>query len=596
MAGLDNIGSVPPEVAVPQKTQTEDAFSTMLKSSQERALAGQRALDARRDQLLQLSQKRMFDPTLMRFAGAMLAPTKTGSFGESLGYGATAAAEEQEKEFARQQAFAKLQYEMEVESAKQKQAAMLPQLLMGMRQERALPAAAGVPQAVPVESGAQAAPAAPAAAPTPQITSAQAKTLFAGKSDADLQLAMGIPELKPFVDAELALRKERRESMIPIKIGGEERRVYPEELEEMKRLSKSGDIAGLKGWYRVLGIEPIFVKDPSVAGGERLANATELEEMKERSKAEFGKQEERSVPYQGKIQKIQMDPSQYSAWKKASEQGKGDEYIARMLAGTAVPPSEREQSVEAEGQKTTATKRAEASVTKETQIISAGDSARERILLAEELNKFATDPSKAKIMAILEKATPESAFGKLLSEGIAVGTFRVGIPQLREIVTQAGGKEEDVRNLQQLGNIYTRLMFMNGNLFEGQGAVSNYEREMQTRMAGTVQDTPLVAQARANYVITRSKFDKAISNSYQNWLDNNKGGTFDKYKRTPEYEKLENSYMNRVRAIGDKFFPDMSTGSSNASSSSTSGGSTRPASGRPRERSPAGSADRFLNQ
>jgi hypothetical protein len=576
--------------APPQKTQTQDAFSNILKTSMERSAATQRALDIRKNELLNLSQQRMFNPTLLKFAGAMLRPTKTGSFGESLGYGAEAAAEQQEKEFERQQAFAKMQYEMEVESAKQKQSAMLPQLLMSMRQERELPAAAGVPQAAPVEPGAQAAPAAPA----PQITPAQAKTLFAGKSDADLQLAMGIPEMKPFVDAELALRKERRESMIELTIGDQKRKIYPEEYANMQKLSDTGDIAGLKGWYRVLGIEPIFVKDPSVKGGERLANAIELEEMKERSKAEFGKQEERSVPYQGKMQKVQMDPSQYSAWKKASEQGKGDEYISRILSGTAVPPSEREQQVEAEGQKTTATKRAEASVTKENQIISAGDSANERILLAEQLNKFATDPSKARVMAILERATPESTLGKLLSEGISFGQMKAGFSGLREAYIQAGGKDEDVRNFQQLSNIYTRLMFMNGNLFEGQGAVSNYERAMQERMGGTVQDTPLVAQARANYIITRSKFDKAVSNSYQNWLDNNKGGTFDKYKRTPEYEKLENSYANRVRAIGDKFFPDMSTGSSNASSSSTSGGSNRPASGRPRERSPAGSADRFL--
>ena len=577
----------------PQKTQTQNAFTSILKTAIDKSVASQRALDARRDQLLQLSQQRMFNPTLMKFAGGMLAPTKTGSFGESMGYAANAAADEQEKEFARQQAFAKLEYEMEIESAKQRQAAMLPQLLMGMRSESGEQVAPKpAVQGAPTEPSAK--PVAPAATPATPVTQAQAKTLFAGKSDADLQLAMAIPELKPFVDAEIALRKERRESLIPIKIGGEERRVYPEELEEMKRLNKAGDIAGLKGWYRVLGVEPIFVKDPSVPGGERLANANEIEGMKKAQEAEFGEQKERSIPYKGKIEKIQLDPAQYSAWKKASEQGKGDEYITKILSGQTVPLSKQEEETESKGLQKTAEKRAENAVEKEKQIIAAGDSARERQLLAEELNKFATDKSKARVMAILEKATPDSALGKLLSEGVSVGAFKVGIPQLREIITQAGGKEEDVRNLQQLGNIYTRLMFMNGNLFEGQGAVSNYERAMQERMGGTVQDTPVVAQARANYIITRAKFDKAVSNSYQNWLDNNKGGTFDKYKRTADYDRLENSYMNRIRAIGDKFFPDMSTSSPNAAPANSPASAPRNTSGRQRERAPAGGADRFL--
>lgn len=571
-AASQNVNALQDEPpVVPQKTQTQNAFSAILKNSMDRSAATQRALDERKNQLLNLSQQRMFDPTLMKFAGAMLAPTKTGGFGESLGYAATAAADEQEKEFARQQAFAKMQYEMELESAKQKEDMDVNQMLLQMQQPSMQ--LTGAPSA-----------------PAPESAAAAPRTMLGGTSDAQLQMMMGSSNkrLQDIAKAELELRKQRRESMVELTIGDQKRKIYPEEYDNMKKLSEAGDIAGLKGWYRVLGIEPIFVKDPSVKGGERLANANELEEMKERSKAEFGKQEERDVPYKGQMQTVKMDPAQYSAWKKASEQGKGDEYISKLLSGSPVPQTEREKQVESKGAEKTAEKRAEVSVNKETQIIAAGDSARERQLLAEELNKFATDKSKQRVMAILEKATPDSALGKLLSEGISVGAFRVGIPQLREIITQAGGKDEDVRNLQQLGNIYTRLMFMNGNLFEGQGAVSNYEREMQTRMAGTVQDTPLVAQARANYIITRAKFDKAISNSYQNWLDNNKGGTFDKYKRTPEYEKLENSYMNRVRAIGDKFFPDMSTGAPNAAPAS------RGNSGRQRERAPAGSADIFL--
>lgn len=543
---------------VPQETaQPTTNIEAILKTSQERSLAGQKALDARRDQLLNLSQQRMFNPTLMKFAGGMLAPTKTGSFGESLGYAANAAADEQEKEFARQQGFAKLQYEMELESAKQKEDMDVNQMLFQMQRKPPQPAAA---------------PAGTSGAPVvaSSSTASAPRTMLGDTSEVALQMMLGSSNkrMQDIARSELELRKQRRESMIELTIGDQKRKIYPEEYDNMKKLSEAGDIAGLKGWYRVLGVEPIFVKDPTAKGGERLANATEIEGMKKAQEAEFGEQKERSVPYRGKMEKVQMDPAQYSAWKKASEQGKGDEYISKLLSGSTVPPSKQQEEIQSKGEATTAEERAKVSVAKEAQIIQSGDTATERILLAEQLNKFATDKSKARVMAILEKATPESALGKLLSEGISAGSFKIGISELRQILTQAGGKEEDVQNLQQLGNIYTRLMFMNGNLFKGEGAVSNYERSMQERMGGTVQDTPLVAQARANYIITRSKFDKALSNSYQNWLDSNKGGTFDKYKRSSEYEKLENSYMNRIRALGDKFFPDMSTGASNTSQSS----------------------------
>ena len=251
--------------------------------------------------------------------------------------------------------------------------------------------------------------------------------------------------------------------------------------------------------------------------------------------------------------------------------------------------SVEERQAEAAGTEETAKLEAKTSSEKKAAIIAQGDSARERVLLAEQLNKFATDPSKSKVMAILEKATPESALGKMLAEGVSVGTFRVGLPQLREAVIQAGGTDQDVRNFQQLGNIYTQLMFLNGNLFAGQGAVSNYERQMQERMGGTVQDTPLVAQARANYIITRANFDKAVSNSFQDWAESNKGGTYDKFKRTTAYQKLEDAYMNRIRGIGDRFFPDLST-----SARSEAAPARSPARAPAKAPSAAGGIDRFM--
>jgi hypothetical protein len=64
---------------------------------QKQATEGQQVLDQHRARLMNLMTSRQnmpFDPALMALAKGLLAPTKTGSFGESFGYGASAYAEE----------------------------------------------------------------------------------------------------------------------------------------------------------------------------------------------------------------------------------------------------------------------------------------------------------------------------------------------------------------------------------------------------------------------------------------------------------------------------------------------------------------------
>ena len=62
------------------------------------------ALDARRQM--------PFDPMMMKVAAGFLKPTKTGGFGESLGYAAEGASEEAEKEMARKTDVEKLKLEL----------------------------------------------------------------------------------------------------------------------------------------------------------------------------------------------------------------------------------------------------------------------------------------------------------------------------------------------------------------------------------------------------------------------------------------------------------------------------------------------------
>ena len=604
--------------------EKEEAVSPLsfAQRMQRQASESQRVLDEHRTRLMNLISSRQqmpFDPALMGLARGLLAPTKTGSFGESAGYGLTGYAEETEKQFRRQQEEAKMAYELELAAQQQKRDLMGQQFLGELfggegapEAPAAVPAVAAAPMAAAPEKPVGAPAVAPAAAEAPKKPDAAAvvsaipelalpeipRNRISRMTDEQIALLKAYnPSMgKILEDYRTAFRQGRELQIKEVNLQKEleefklkQREVVAKETSVKRYLPGVGPIEMPIGFWNKLGEAKTFdevkklYQDNNLPlnittgadGVPRFMSESEIDVKKEREKARFSQPPvEVPIPELG-TGKYTIDRVTWDEYRTAKAKGGKalqkffDENFpeanvvvpsAGGVAGAKVTSVEERKAAEA-GAEESAKIEAKTAAEKKAFVIAQGDTSRDRILLAEQLNKFASDPSKAKVMAILEKATPESALGKLISEGIAVGSFRVGVPQLREAVLAAGGTEQDIRNFQQLGNIYTQLMFMNGNLFAGQGAVSNYERQMQERMGGTVQDTPTVAQARAQYIMARARFDKAVSGMFQDWLEKNPGKTYDQFKRkSPQYQKLEETYTNRVRGIGDRFFPDLSTG------------------------------------
>ena len=100
-AGMEQEEAAAPEDFFTKTMRDLQTQRAALNSQTEKLLA---SLDAR--------QNRLFDPMLLKVAAGFAKPTRTGSFGESLGYAAEAAVDESEKEFARQQATEKLKQEL----------------------------------------------------------------------------------------------------------------------------------------------------------------------------------------------------------------------------------------------------------------------------------------------------------------------------------------------------------------------------------------------------------------------------------------------------------------------------------------------------
>lgn len=672
-----------------EKDQVQSPLS-FTQRMQKQATESQRILDEHRARLMSLigaRQQMPYDPGLMALARGLLAPTKTGSFGESAGYGLGAYSEEMERQFKRQQEEAKMAYDIELAAQEQKRKLMNQQMLTEFFGSQGEPLEGELPPAVPavakLEAPSTAAPAVPELAPTaapkapvvpgaePEIVARapepkaaveevsvragyekqladlikkinkQGTGAFSKISDEEIATMEAIsPEnaaiiknykemknkgmqldisrvnaLKDLLQLELNKEKAAREELsIEQTIPGLGLGKYSKKMiDKLDKLTEQGaDINEVIKTMRSFNFEPKF----TVGSDKKVRFMTpdeieiEKEKAKERSKQttnkyqipEVGKgyYEIRPIDYGDYADARAKGPNALQLWFNQSQLFPGVKIKGSTIGnlgipggtvveGAARPATEEELAASKTGAEETAKLEAKTAQEKKTFVIQMGDTARDRIVLANQLERFASDKKKNKVMAVLEKATPESALGKMLSEGISVGSFRVGLPQLREALIQAGGNANDVTNFQQLANIYTQLMFLNGNLFAGQGSVSNYEREMQQRMGGTVQDNPTVALARSQYIKTRANFDKAVSNMFQDWLENNPGGTYDKFKRkSAEYQRLEETYISRIEKIGQKYFPDLGTPSSPAAPAA-------PARSAPPSRSaPTTSPDRYL--
>lgn len=110
-----------------------------------------------------------FDPVLMGWARGLLAPTKTGSFGESLGYGAGIASEEAQKQAAQEAERAKMEFELAQKQAEQQQAADAMKFRMQYFGAKPQAAAAPAAPAAPRLTAAPALEAQPLTA-TPQMS------------------------------------------------------------------------------------------------------------------------------------------------------------------------------------------------------------------------------------------------------------------------------------------------------------------------------------------------------------------------------------------------------------------------------------------
>jgi hypothetical protein len=500
----ENIGGL----SAAQPMEAEPTLPTDMKSmamdAQKRYLEGQAKLDARREQLIaaMTSRKsRAFDPSLMRLAAGLLAPTKTGSFGESLGYGVAGMAEEQEKEFARQQQEAKLAYELEAAGLEQRQKMMGNQMALQYLQQRQAPQ-------MPA-GGAAPAGGAPSAAPAGGV-SAGTPGYYQG---------MKLPTAD-----ELILMQQFNPPMAKMM-----EELLKREMEERKYALEAQKAGQQEVTVNMLDIGDVKVPFPLAQQYRQVAKQA----------AETGNKQ---ILYKFYIDNGLMQPPE-----------RPDQAIPK-------PESAEEKAARAKELEVAGQERGKSSAAIKERFYTSAEQAPMIINASEAIYNLASDPKTAGAFGVLAKPGVKSAILSALSEGVRAGQTSISFPGIEEAVRKIGGTQAEIDAALMAARYLAELeLGFRKSFLAGQGAVSNMEAEVTRRLGGSLADSPRVAMAKAEVLMARAKFDQQANKLMEAWEDKNPNAHAKKFKSTPEYERLVNEYNDHLKQLQNKYFPSTPT-------------------------------------
>jgi hypothetical protein len=581
----------------PQQSQmglSQAYLDSVMARKQEAERQMQKLMDA-----LNVRKNMPFDPVLMRVAGALLQPTKTGSFGESLGYATTAAAEEGEKQAMRGIDLAKLEFELgqkKLEQQKGMDALKLRQQFFGGKPAAsAAPAAApvavqpltDVPQASTPEAPAMLPEAMPPVAPPSMVSTAppappaapagyqrQMPTgmdaLLMMESDPELYKLLSEEDKRRLEEAKFGLdvRKTEATERVPVEVGGVKISMSKADFDRMTGSIEKGDFDTAKKYYTKYGLDFPFVKDEQ---GWRRKTASEA------AREEAVARELGVVDRRWKGETYKLDSFQAAEHDKARKAGKLNEfwnnYFIEQSGGTppAAPsggasakttaakvepvPSEEKKEVSQEAAKTREKKRAEETINFETNLTETAKQSGNLRRTANTVLSLINDEKYSGAQGYFAQPGLKNAIATFLEEGFQFGNSRVALPGLTEAFKKIGMTPQEAEAEAILFQKTGELGLLISKLQAGQGSVSNYERSVFEKIA-TSTKTPLIAMRSAmNALRARAVYDENIQKVYVDWSEKNPNKSSAAFIASTEYKRETARYENQLGMIEDQFFP-----------------------------------------
>jgi hypothetical protein len=465
----------------------DDAYKTALQKMKS-------ALDVR--------ENRMFDPQLLAMAQGFLAPTKTGSFGESVGQAAGNVIPVMQAE--EKAGMENAQLRLQIAQAERAQANKLKALGMGF-------------------GGAGQTPTAPTGGAAPTQGGQQSATISVGGQQ--------FPAFFQNITPEIALRA----GVLDEATG----KMFAEYL----KLRNEG-----------FKVQPGGFVDVNAPGGPKYTPFG--------GKALV----QRVVPGVGKIDMPEEDAMALDEARRSGDGAKYwsiVDAVSKPMSRSAKPAAPTSSATPAgaattdEKRTTASTLEADAAAAKEratkmatseaertNMVMDAAKGARGAQAGYTRANEILADQDVQKNLGVLNRGDFTSALGNLVSEAFRVGNYSVGIPAIKEILQKSGLPQETINKLAELGQIEAMWQMESRKGLGAGTSVSNMEQMMANRITPNQDDPYGAYKQKLQFLQEKSKFDIQLARE----MKRNKL-TYDEFEDTDAFDKMFKDYQSRLMSI-----------------------------------------------
>jgi hypothetical protein len=251
-----------------------------------------------------------------------------------------------------------------------------------------------------------------------------------------------------------------------------------------------------------------------------------------------------------------MTPYEYSQYKMAEAAGEGKEWIDKFRGVTpsatpatpakpAVRQTVAETAAEAKGAETKATETAKDVVANTREAINAGKDVTGRLASYSALRSIASRPDAKEIFGIFNRPDFGTALLNLVQEGVqSPGTTTIRAGALEDTLRNIGLPQEQIDRYRFGLSVMANIQLQQAKLAAGQGAISNFERDLFASATLSPKDNPGTILAKLSMLEARANYDKQRAAA----LRNSKMDAED-FMDTPQGQKMSQDYLNQISRI-----------------------------------------------